>query len=575
MIEKEMADTLYRRFCVGGISLSPDEDEAEACRIAAKQMKRAGINPARLRFDIYKRSVDARKRQDVKIVYSVAVSSQEGVSAKALSRVHGKVTPINDAPLDISYGSERAAVPPLVVGMGPCGLFCALLLAEHGYCPTVIDRGDGISARVEKTKRFFESGELDTESNIQFGAGGAGTFSDGKLMTRVNDARVNYILRRFCDFGAPDEILTFAKPHIGTDLLVGIVDKMLRRIEELGGKVIYRCRLDGVEELADGTLCAKTTNGDINCSSLVMAIGHSARDTYAWLMKKGFVVEPKAFSLGVRIEHLQSDIDKALLGDFAGHPKLGHAEYHLSDTSSGRGVYTFCMCPGGEVVAAASEDGGVVVNGMSKHARDGRNANSALLASVRPEDYGATPEGAIALQRRLERLAFESAGGDYFAPMQTVGDFVLGVSAHEPTRIMPTYRGGKVRAAGLDKLLPDFVTNELRLGLCSFDKKISGFAAEDAVLTGVETRSSAPVRIMRNDGLTAIGHDRIYPSGEGAGYAGGITSAAIDGVRVATAIMARFARFDGCTNSFCEVTDEGNKTRKNMGEEIRIGRGRA
>jgi len=571
MSEKKVADELYRRFCVGGISLSPDADEGEACLIAAKQLKRAGINPARLRFDIYKRSVDARKRHDVRIVYSVAVSAPDGVRAKALDALKGKVTPINDRPLDISFGEEKTNVSPLVVGMGPCGLFCALLLAENGYCPTIIDRGDGIRARVEKTQRFFESGELDTESNIQFGAGGAGTFSDGKLMTRVNDARVNYILRRFCDFGAPNEILTSAKPHIGTDLLVGIVDKILDRISELGGRVIYRCRLDGIEELADGTIRAKTTSGDINCSALVMAIGHSARDTYSWLLKKGFAVEPKPFSLGVRIEHIQEDIDKTLLGDFAGHPRLGHAEYHLSDTSSGRGVYTFCMCPGGEVVAASSEEGGVVVNGMSKHARDGKNANSALLASVRPEDYGATPEGAIALQRRLEVLAFESAGGDYHAPIQTVGDFICGVSTHEPTKILPTYRGGKVRAVRLDKILPQYVTDELRLGLKSFDKKIGGFAAEHAVLTGVETRSSAPVRILRNDSLTAIGHDRIYPSGEGAGYAGGITSAAIDGVRVATAVMARFAPCDGCENCFCEVTDEGNKKRKDMGEEIRLG----
>ena len=571
MSEKQIADVVCRRFCVGGIALSPDAEENEACRIVAKELKRAGINPARLRFNIYKRSVDARKKKDVKIVYSVAVSADEGVSQRELSRIRFKVTPIEDKLLDIQYGDEKMEASPLVVGMGPCGLFCALLLAEHGYCPTIIDRGDGISERVESTRRFFERGELDTESNIQFGAGGAGTFSDGKLLTRVNDARVDYILRRFCDFGAPEEILTSAKPHIGTDLLVGIVDNMLARIEELGGKVVYRCRLDGIEELADGTVSAKTTQGDIKCSALVMAVGHSARDTYAWLLKKGFVIEPKPFSLGVRIEHLQSDIDKALLGDFAGHPHLGKGEYHLSDTTSGRGVYTFCMCPGGEVVAAASEDGGVVVNGMSRHARDGKNANSAILASVHPEDHGGTCASAIELQRRLERLAFESAGGDYYAPMQTVGDFLDGVSVHEPSRILPTYRAGKVRAARLDKILPDYVAKELALGLCSFERKISGFAAKDAILTGVETRSSAPVRIMRNQMLTAIGHDRIYPSGEGAGYAGGITSAAIDGVRVATALMARFAADVARGNRLCEVTDEGNKKRKDMGEEIRIG----
>ncbi len=572
MSEKQMTNVRYSRFCLGGISLSPDVEEEEACRIAAKEMKRAGISPARLRFDIYKRSVDARKKQDVRIVYSVAVSVLDGIiTEKELSRIKWRVTPIDDKPLDIVYGKEKMSAPPLVVGMGPCGLFCALLLAENGYCPIIIDRGDGIAERVSKTREFFESGHLDTESNIQFGAGGAGTFSDGKLLTRVNDARVNYILRRFCDFGAPEEILTSAKPHIGTDLLVGIVDNMLRRIEELGGRVIYRCKLTGIEELVDGTICAETSAGDIHCSALFLAIGHSARDTYVWLIRDGFVLEPKPYSIGVRIEHLQEDIDKALLGDFAGHPKLGHAEYHLSDTSSGRGVYTFCMCPGGEVVAAASEHGGVVVNGMSRHARDGKNANSALLVSVRPEDYGSSCEGAIMFQRRIERYAYESAGGDYYAPIQTVGDFLDGVSVHEPSRIMPTYRGGKVRGARIDKIFPRYISNELALGLRSFEKKISGFSASDAVLTGVETRSSSPVRIMRNDSLTAIGHDRIYPSGEGAGYAGGITSAAIDGVRVATAFMARFAVGDGRGICFGEVSDERNKTRKDMGEEVRLG----
>ena len=515
--------------------------------------------------------MDARKKRDVRIVYSVAVTVLDGtLKASELSRVGRTVTPIEEKPLSFKYGSQKMSDSPLVVGMGPCGLFAALILAENGYRPTIIDRGDKICDRVSKTEIFFNDGLLDTESNIQFGAGGAGTFSDGKLLTRVNDARVSYILRRFCDFGAPEEILTSAKPHIGTDLLVGIVDRMLMRIEELGGKVIYRCRLDGIDELSNGTVIAKTTKGDINCSALIMAVGHSARDTYAWLIKNGFAVEPKPFSIGVRIEHLQSDIDNACFGDFAGHERLGHAEYHLSDTSSGRGVYTFCMCPGGEVVAAASEDGGVVVNGMSKHARDGKNANSALLASVRPDDYGTCCEDAIALQRRLERLAFESAGSNYYAPMQTVGDFLSGVSAHSPSRIQPTYRGGKVREARLDKILPSYVTEELKLGLYSFERKISGFSAIDALLTGVETRSSAPVRILRNECLTALGHDKIYPSGEGAGYAGGITSAAIDGIRVATALMERYASIDG-GNCFCEVTDEANKTRKNLGEEVRLG----
>ena len=532
------------RFAVGGISLSPDCDESEACSVVAEKLKRAGINPARLRFDIYKRSVDARKKKDVRLVYSVAVSSADGiykVPVSKLRRAGISVTALSNDSLEIKRGTETMQYPPLVVGMGPCGLFCALLLAENGYRPTIIDRGDGIAERCRRTAEFFEKGELDTESNIQFGAGGAGTFSDGKLLTRVNDARVNYILRRFCDFGAPEEILTNAKPHIGTDLLVGIVDRILDRIVELGGRVIYRCRLDDIRSADNGSLQAITTQGEILCSSLILAPGHSARDTYEMLMNKSFAVEPKPFSLGVRIEHLQEDIDRALLGDFAGHPRIGKGEYHLSDTTSGRGVYTFCMCPGGQVVAAASECGGVVVNGMSKHARDGKNANSALLATVRPDDYGADPRSAIELQRRIERLAFSEGGGDYYAPFQTVGDFLDGKSEHSPERIIPTYRDGKVRGARLDKILPQYVADELKLGLVSFDRRLSGFAAPDAVLTGVETRSSAPVRIIRDSNLCAIGHDRIYPCGEGAGYAGGITSAAIDGVRVALAVIERFS----------------------------------
>ena len=532
----------YSSFSIGGIAVSLDTNEGEVLQLAAKELRRAGINPARLNLSIYKRSVDARKKNSIKLVYSVRAKAEGDyrVSEDALKKVKYVSTPINDNAMEFSIGSEISEYPPLVVGMGPCGIFCALLLAENGYRPILIDRGDGISERVRKTTRFVRDGELDPESNIQFGAGGAGTFSDGKLVTRVNDARLNYILRRFCDFGAPEDILVNAKPHIGTDLLVSIVDNMLARIQELGGQVMYRCRLDGIEYLGDNVR-AITTSGDIMCSSLVLAPGHSARDTYDMLMKSSFSLTVKPFSVGVRIEHLADDIDRALYGDFAGHEKLGRAEYHLSDTTSGRGVYTFCMCPGGEVVAAASERGGVVVNGMSRHARNGRNSNSAVLVSVRPDDIGGTCEDAIEFQRRLERTAFEMGGENYYAPMQTVGDFLDGKVGTEPSRVMPTYRDGKVNCANIDKLLPRFVGEELKLGLYSFDKKLSGFAARDAVMTGVETRSSAPVRILRTEALCAVGHDKIYPCGEGAGYAGGISSAALDGVRVAIALMERFA----------------------------------
>ncbi len=544
MKDKDTSAAKWRgctKFTVGGISLSPDCDSREAVDIVAKRLRRAGIDPARLDLSIFKRSVDARKKKDVRLVYSVLVSDKEGreLPASALSRLEGQVTAISESQPMLTCGSEQSEYPPLVVGMGPAGLFCALLLAEQGYKPCIIDRGDGIAERCGKTKIFFERGELDTESNIQFGAGGAGTFSDGKLVTRVGDGRVSYVLRRFCDFGAPADILINAKPHIGTDLLVGTVDRMLLRITELGGRVIYRCRLTSIDDSHGDYIRAVTTEGDIFCSSLVLAAGHSANDIYSEVLERGYAVEPKPFSLGVRIEHLQSDIDRALLGDFAGHPKLGKGEYHLSDTS-GRGVYTFCMCPGGEVVGAASEQGGVVVNGMSNNARDGRNANSAVLVSVRPEDYGNDCRCAIELRRELERAAFAAGGGDFYAPCQTVGDFLAGGGGSEPCRIMPTYRGGKVRLARLDGLLPKYVSDEIKVGLMSFERKLCGFSAADAVLTGVETRSSAPLRILRGSELCALGHSRVYPCGEGAGYAGGITSAAVDGIKVAEKIISRF-----------------------------------
>lgn len=536
-----MAQEITIGLVLNGIALSPDTDEAEAIAIAVGEMKRAGKNPARLRFEIVKRSVDARKKDQVRLVYSVAVRSADGDEVELPSKTRYTVSPLYDRTLALTSGTERMQYAPLVVGMGPAGLFCALLLAENGYCPIVIDRGDCVEDRCRAYARFVNEGVLDKESNIQFGAGGAGTFSDGKLLTRINDPRTAYVLRRFCDFGAPEEILTAAKPHIGTDRLLGVVDGMLKRIEDLGGQVIYRCRLDGIRTQADGVIVVQTTTGEIPCSALCLATGHSARDTYEMLIHRGFCVEAKPFSVGVRIEHLQEDIDRSLYGKFAGHPRIGKGEYHLSDTSSGRGVYTFCMCPGGQVVAAASEENGVVVNGMSNYARDGKNANSAVCVSIRPEDYGATPQKAIAFQRQLERVAFCEGGSDYYAPIQTVGDFLDEREGTLPTRVQPTYRDGRVRCSSMDRIFPPFVCGELRLGLRSFEKKIKGFACPHAVLSGVETRTSAPVRLLRNEGLMAVGHHGIYPCGEGAGYAGGITSAAIDGIRVAEQMIKRFS----------------------------------
>ena len=541
--KKDTATSGFYRFVIGGIACSLDHNEDEALAIAAKRLKGAGIDPAQIHFKLCKKSIDARKKNDIKLVFSVSVERNDGSAfskrqSDALSKL-GKPADVSE--LEFEKGNEKSEHRPLVVGMGPAGLFCALVLAEQGYKPVIIDRGDAVGERINKTKTFAEKGILDTESNVQFGAGGAGTFSDGKLVTRIGDSKIGYVLRRFCDFGAPEDILISAKPHIGTDLLVDIVDRMLCEIERLGGEVIYRCRLDSVCERSDKSVVAKTTKGDIVCSSVVLAIGHSARDTYNMLMNKGLAVEAKPFSVGVRIEHLADDIDKALYGDFAGHKSLGRGEYHLSDTSSGRGVYTFCMCPGGEVVAAASDEETVLVNGMSNRARDGKNSNSAILATVRPSDFGGEPRAAIEYQHALERRAFDMGGRDYSAPVQTVGDFFAGKATSEPDRIQATYGGGRVRVARLDEIFPQYITDELKLGLVSFDRKIKGFAASDALLTGVETRSSAPLRILRTENMCAVGRNEIYPCGEGAGYAGGITSAAVDGIRVALAIMKRFA----------------------------------
>ena len=536
-----MEKRLLSGLVISGISLSPDTDENEACIIAANELKRAGISPARIHFSIYKQSVDARKKNDIRLVYSVAARFDTPIEMAIPSGKKYRISAISSEELEIKFGSEVSNHKPLIVGMGPAGLFCALLLAENGYSPIIIDRGDAVAERLKKYEAFCTLGVLDTESNIQFGAGGAGTFSDGKLLTRINDPKINYVLKRFCDFGAPEDILTAAKPHIGTDLLLGTVDNMLKEIERLGGTVMYRTRLDGISESADGSVTAHTNKGDIPCSSVVLATGHSSRDTYKMLLDSGYMIEAKSFSVGVRIEHLREDIDKALYGDMAGHPRLGKGEYHLSDTTGDRGVYTFCMCPGGEIVAAASEEGGVVVNGMSRRARDGKNSNSAVAVSVRKTDFDGTPMGAIEFQRRIERNAFRAGGGDYYAPIQTVGDFLSEKVGSEPTRVLPTYRDGRVRAADMNGILPEFICRELRLGIRSFDRKIKGFASESAILTGAETRTSAPVRIMRNEELLAVGKKSVYPCGEGAGYAGGITSAAIDGIRIALKLIERFA----------------------------------
>lgn len=537
----------YREAVLEGISVPVGTSEADILARAAEKMKRSGADARSLHFRLYKRSVDARHRDDIRIVCSVLCRAEEGApgfTAEQLARLGAK--PFAPGRLELSRGDAPLAARPLVVGMGPAGLFCALLLARQGYAPLLIDRGDGITERVAAVERFEREGVLDTESNIQFGAGGAGTFSDGKLLTRINDSRCAYVLETFRALGAPEDIICKAKPHMGTDVLRMVVSRMLDEIRAAGGEVLFRCRMDSYERLPDGSYTVHTTRGDMHAGVLVLAPGHSARDTYGMLITRGAEVVAKPLSVGVRIEHRREDIDRLFYGRMAGHPDLGAAEYSFSDTKGDRGVYTFCMCPGGQVVAAASEPDSVVVNGMSYRARDGVNSNAAIAVSVRPEDYepveGSLARGAIEFQRRIERAAFRAGGGDYAVPIQTVGDFLAGDRpTHEPGRVCPSYRGGQHwRLARMADVLPNFACEGLARGLRAFDRKRPGYAARDAILSAAETRTSAPVRILRGEDLCAIGQPGVYPCGEGAGYAGGITSAAVDGIRVAEAICAAY-----------------------------------
>ena len=532
-------------YVIDGIAISPFESEDKVLREAKRKLHSAGISQNDYELNIYKKSVDARKKDNIRLVYSVCAKRADGSSAddERFFRLGARAVEVDD--LEIKTGSEKMTSRPLVVGMGPAGLFCALILAENGYRPVIIDRGDRIKDRVDAVERFCREKILDTESNIQYGAGGAGTFSDGKLLTRINDPKCSYVLETLRRFGASDEVTVKAKPHIGTDVLRAVVDNMLSYIEKLGGEVIYRCKLTDIIEMGD-TVIAKTTKGEYECCALVLALGHSARDTYGMLLERDFSLVEKPISVGVRIEHRRSFIEEALYGKLAGHSSLGAAEYALSDTKGDRGVYTFCMCPGGEVVAAASEEGGVVVNGMSAYARDLENSNSAVAVSIKTSDFeavnGSLVLGAIEYQRRIERAAFRAGGSDYRVPVQTVGDFMNGRSGTEPTLVRPSYMGGNsFKTASMDDIFPSYVTSSLRYALSSFDKKIKGFSMSEALLSGAETRTSSPVRILRAEDMRAIGRKSIYPCGEGAGYAGGITSAAVDGIKTALAIASRFS----------------------------------
>lgn len=482
-------------------------------------------------FKIVKRSIDARRKSAVMYTYSVDIETENDKKyiGKNVSEIKNEKYVFPKC-----KPSEKRII---VVGTGPAGLMCALMLARSGAKVTVLERGKCVEERKADTEKFFNERMLDENSNVQFGEGGAGTFSDGKLTTGINDIRVGKVLEEFCAHGAPEEILYSAKPHIGTDNLYNMVRNIRKSIIESGGDVRFSHTLTDIIIENGAVTAAEVSVGDerkiIKADAVVLATGHSARDTFEMLKKRNVPMERKPFSVGVRIEHRQSVINESQYGDFAKY--LGAADYKLSvHLPSGRGVYTFCMCPGGEVIASASEKNGVVTNGMSRYARDGENANSAVLVNVTPKDFESDDVLAgMYFQRELERKAFVLGGGNYNAPVQTVGDF-LGVGASD--NVTPTYRPG-VTFAKIDDVLPRFVTEALREALPEFDKKIKGFADGGAVITAPETRSSSPVRVVRDAQTLQSEIKSLYPCGEGAGYAGGITSAAVDGIKVAEKIV--------------------------------------
>ena len=494
-----------------------------------------------LSYSIFKRSHDARNKSDILLVYIVDVETNQ--NAQLLDRFKGDsrvfLTP-DMAYIPVAQAPLNPIERPIVIGLGPAGLFAGLLLAQMGFCPLILERGKSVRERTADTFAFWkERGDFKPESNVQFGEGGAGMFSDGKLYSQVKDPKYygRKVLTEFIEAGASPEILYINKPHIGTFKLVGIVQNMRAKIQALGGEIRFQSRVVDVH-IEQGNLQGVTLeNGEQLASRhVILAVGHSARDTFQMLYDRGVYIEPKPFSIGFRIEHPQTLIDRCRFGEFAGHRILGAADYKLvHHCKNGRSVYSFCMCPGGLVVAATSEEGRVVTNGMSQYSRNERNANSAIVVGITPEDYPGHPLAGIDFQRHLESQAFVLGGSNYYAPGQQVGDFL----AHQPSQrlggVKPSYTPG-VTLGDLSQSLPDYAIVAIREAIVAFDQQIKGFAMPEAILTGVETRTSSPIRIKRNSDYQSINIKGLYPAGEGAGYAGGILSAGMDGIKVAEAV---------------------------------------
>ncbi|HRP27624.1 MAG TPA: hypothetical protein PLG77_04245 [Burkholderiaceae bacterium] len=540
-------------------------DHAEAALRAAIVERLQVADAELLAFTVFRRGYDARNRRAIRLVYTVdcELAGEEAVRARCAADAQVRPTPdtayrfVGHAPADWRAADDGAR--PVVVGFGPCGIFAALVLAQMGLRPIVLERGKAVRERTQDTWGLWRRGVLDPESNVQFGEGGAGTFSDGKLWSQISDPRhlTRKVLAEFVKAGAPEEILYVAKPHIGTFRLVSMVEKMRAEIHALGGEVRFGARVTDVliEAGADGArhIRGLTLAGgqELRADHVILALGHSARDTFAMLQARGVHMEAKPFSIGFRIEHPQSLIDAARFGPSAGHPILGAADYKLvHHAKNGRSVYSFCMCPGGTVVAATSEVGRVVTNGMSQYSRSERNANAGIVVGIAPQDYRQDsasdgPVGAldgIAFQRQLESRAFELGGGGYVAPGQLLGDFVKRQRSSAPGSVQPSYQPGVAMtdlAARGSESLPGYALDAIREALPAFERQIAGFALPDAVLTGVETRTSSPLRITRGRDLQSLNVKGLYPAGEGAGYAGGIMSAGVDGIEVAEAVALR------------------------------------